>query len=73
MMNCAYYQRGCLWIGILNVGNIFFPIMHCQVAEVTMNNSVGMQTTYNIQTTYSTYKLCLLIKNEIKNLIFSVT
>lgn len=51
MMNCAYYQRGCLWIGILNVGNIFFPIMHCQVAEVTMNNSVGMQTSlvFNIQ------------------------
>lgn len=24
MMNCAYYQRGRLWIGILNVGNIFF-------------------------------------------------
>ena len=51
MMNCAYYQRGCLWIGILNVGNIFFPIMHCQVAEVAMNNSVGMQTSlvFNIQ------------------------
>ena len=43
--------KGCLWIGILNVGNIFFPIMHCQVAEVTMNNSVGMQTSlvFNIQ------------------------
>lgn len=31
--------------------HFFFPVMHCQVAEVTMNNSVGMQTSlvFNIQ------------------------